>query len=127
MGKDEVAINLEQDLNEISNLIWGYMDKKYLTDFRHKLNGYRKECEANLCKEAELMRAMIPFMPEQKNVLQLIIDAIVYNDMIEKSFNEYTDLQNLYRDENQEKQKAKKLLYKLIAFKIITAVEKGSF
>ena len=127
MGKDEVAINLEQDLNEISSLIWGYMDKKYLIQFRQKLNGYRKECEVNLCKEAQLMRAMMPFMPEQKKLLQFIVDLIIYNDMIEKTFNEHTGLRNLYRDDSKEKEQVKKLLYKLIAFKLVTAIEKSSF
>lgn len=126
MEKDELTVNLEQDLNEISALIWGYMDKKYITQLRTKLNGYRNECEANLCKEAELIRAMMPFMPEQKKMLQFMVDAIIYNDMIEKSFGEHKELQELYRDNNKEKEQLKKLMYKLIAFKLMTAIEKGS-
>ncbi len=126
MEKDELVVNLEQDLNEISALIWGYMDKKYIKQLRKKLNGYRSECENNLCKEAELLQAIMPFMPEQKKVLQFIVDAMVYNDMIERSFNEHKELQDLYRDKNQDKEQLKKLMYKLIAFKLMTAIEKGS-
>lgn len=126
MEKNELIVNLEQDLNEISAMIWAYMDKKYIGQLRTKLNGYRNECEANLCKEAELIRAVMPFMPEQKKILQFMVDAIIYNDMIEKSFGEHEELQELYRDDNKEKEQLKKLLYKLIAFKLMTAVEKGS-
>ncbi|WP_054741208.1 hypothetical protein [Cellulosilyticum ruminicola] len=126
MEKNELTINLEQDLNEISAMIWAYMDKKYIGQLRTKLNGYRSECESNLCKEAELIRAVIPFMPEQKKILQFIVDAIIYNDMIEKSFEKHKEIQELYRDDNKEKEQIKKLLYKLIAFKLVTAVEKGS-
>lgn len=126
MEKNELTVNLEQDLNEISALIWGYMDKKYITQLRQKLNGYRSECEENLCKEAELIRAVMPFMPEQKNLLQFVVDAIIYNDMIERSFSEHKELQGLYRDNNKEKEQVKKLMYKLIAFKLMTAIEKGS-
>nr|WP_302598639.1 hypothetical protein [uncultured Cellulosilyticum sp.] len=126
MEKDELTVNLEQDLNEISALIWGYMDKKYISQFRQRLSGYRSECENNLCREAELLRAVMPFMPEQKRLLQFIVDAIIYNDMIEKSFNEHKELQDLYRDDNKEKEQLKKLMYKLIAFKLMTAIEKGS-
>lgn len=125
MEKNELTVNLEQDLNEISSLIWEYMDKKYITQLREKLNGYRSECESNLCREAELLRAMMPFMPEQKKLLQFIVDAIIYNDMIEKSFSEHKELQELYRDDNKEKAQLKKLMYKLIAFKLMTAIEKG--
>lgn len=126
MEKDELTINLEQDLNEISALIWGYMDKKYIAQLREKLTGYRQDCESHLCKEAELLRAVMPFMPEQKRLLQFIVDAIIYNDMIEKSFGEHKEIQNLYRDDNKEKEQLKKLMYKLIAFKLMTAIEKGN-
>ncbi len=125
MEKELIALDLERDLNEIATLIWGYMDKTYISDLKKKLNGYRQECQNNLCREGQLMRALIPFMQEEKSILEFVIELIVYNDMIERTFNDYEELTNLYRDENKERETLKKLTYKLILFKLITAIEKG--
>lgn len=125
MDRNEITINLEEDLNAIARLIWSYMDKKYISQLKVKLDGYRRDCEGNLSREAQLMRAMIPFVPEEKKTLQFLIDALVYNDMIEKGFEEHQELQTLYRDQNKEMEKMKKLMYKLIMFKLMTAIEKG--
>lgn len=124
MEKEELSINLEQDLNEIASLIWGYMDKKYIGQLKEKLSGYRQECEGDLCKEAQLMRAMIPFMPAQKHTLEFLVEAIIYNDIIERSLKEHNEMAVLYRDDNKDREQIKKLVYKLILFKIITIVEK---
>lgn len=123
MEKDEIALNLEQDLNEIASLIWGYMDKKYIGSMKKKIDGYRSEAEADMSKEAQLLKAMMPFLPEEKKMLQMIVDAIVYNDVIEKSLLEHEALTTLYRDENKERQQLKKLVYKLIMFKLIKTIE----
>ncbi|PHV70911.1 hypothetical protein CS063_07775 [Sporanaerobium hydrogeniformans] len=126
MSKESTSINIERDLDEIAALIWGYMDKTYLAQFKTKIEGYRSECENNLGKEAQLLRAIIPFMPEEKPILKFILDAIIYNDIIEKSFTEYKHLETLYRDDNKDRELLKKLTYKLIMYKLITAIERGS-
>ncbi len=125
MEKELVVLNLERDLNEIASLIWGYMDKTYISDLKGKINGYRQACKEDLCKEAQLIRSLIPFMTEEKKMLEFVIDLIIYNDMIERSFKDYQVLSNLYRDENKDRENLKKLTYKLILFKLITAIEKG--
>lgn len=123
MEKDEITLNLEQDLNEIASLIWGYMDKKYIGAIKKKIDGYRSESEANMCKEAQLLQALMPFLPDENKILQLIVDAMVYNDVIEKSLAEHEELTTLYRDENKDCQQLKKLVYKLIMFKLIKTIE----
>jgi len=124
--KDEVALNFEQDLNEIAGLIWGYMDQKYISAFKNKIDGYRGECEANLSREAQLLQSLMPFLPEESHILQMIIDALIYNDVIDKSLEEHRELTNLYRDENKDREQLKKLVYKLIMFKIIKTIESVS-
>ena len=123
MERDEIILNFEQDLNEIAGLIWAYMDQKYISAIKNKIDGYRGECEANLCKEAQLMQALMPFLPEENHVLQMLVDALVYNDVIDKSLEEHKELTTLYRDENKERQQLKKLVYKLIMFKLIKTIE----
>lgn len=125
MENEDFVVNIEQDLAEIAGLIWGYMDKKYISQMKRQLDGYRQSCEENLCKEAQLLRAMIPFMPEESKLIQLVVDAIIYNDMIEKGLEEHEELGRLYRDENKERENLKKLVYKLVLFKLVTAIEKG--
>ncbi len=126
MSKESLPINIERDLDEIAALIWGYMDKTYVSEFKAKIEGYRSECESHLGREAQLIKALIPFMPEEKPILKFILDAILYNDMIEKSFKEYEHLDSLYRDENKEREQLKKVTYKLIMYKLMTAIERGS-
>lgn len=126
LEKDEITLNLEQDLNEIAALIWGYMDKKYIGVIKNKIDGYRSESEANMCREAQLLQALMPFLPEEKRILQMLVEAIVYNDVIERSLKEHEELTVLYRDENGERQQLKKLVYKLIMFKLIRTIENTS-
>jgi len=125
MEKELITLDLERDLNQIATLIWGYMDKTYISELRSKINSYREECNTHLSSEAQLMRAFIPFMTEEKKALEFIVDIMIYNDMIERSFKDYQELSSLYRDENKDKENLKKLTYKLILFKLITVIEKG--
>lgn len=126
MEKDELAINLERDLNEIAALIWGYVDQKYIGTIKRQIDGYRNESQAHMCKEAQLLQALIPFVPEENRIFQMLFDAIIYNDVIERSFAEHRELETLYRDEDKDKQQLKKLVYKLIMFKLIKTIEQVS-
>ncbi len=123
MNNDEIAVHLEEDLTEIVGLIAEYIDKKYITQIKHELNGFRQECENELCKEGQLIKAMIPFVSDKAPILQNVVDLIVYNDMIEKTFEKYNDLSKLYRDDNADKQEVKKLMYKLVVFRFIKMIE----
>ena len=121
--KQEIIMNIEQDLNEMSRLIWNYIDEKYIGVIKHKVDGYRSECQGNLCKEAQLIQAMMPFLPEQRNILQLILDAMIYNEVIERSLEEHKELGSFYRDEYKEREQLKKLVYKLVMVKLIRTIE----
>ncbi|MBE6023857.1 MAG: hypothetical protein E7231_11615 [Cellulosilyticum sp.] len=123
MEKKEIMLSMEQDLNEISKLIWNYIDEKYIGSFRHTINGYRSECESNLGKEAQLIQAIMPFLPDEKGILQLILDAMMYNDLIDRSLREHQELTTFYRDENKEREQIKKLACKLIMVKLIKTIE----
>lgn len=126
MDKNELTVNLEQDLNEISGLIWKYMDDKYLREFKNKIQVYKQNARQNMSKEAQFLQALIPFMPNESKVLDKMLEAVIYNDMIEKGFTEYKELSTLYRDENKEREQIKKLMYKLILFKLIQVIESVS-
>ncbi len=126
MENEILSIHLEEDLTEIAALIWNYMDNKYISQMKAKLEGYRHDCEQTLCKEGQLIKAVMPFVPQESKLLQFVLDMIIYNDMIERTLSENRQLEKLYRDDNSERQQLKKLVYKLILFKLVTAIEKGS-
>ena len=126
MEKHDVRLSIEQDLNEISKLIWQYMDQKYLGAIQHEVEGYRSECEHQLCKEAQLIQAVMPFLPEKNKMLQMIVDAIIYNEIIERSFRDHQEVTSFYRDENKEREKVKKLVCKLIMVKLLMMIEQKS-
>ena len=123
MEKQELIANIEQDLNEIGRLIWKYIDEKYIGSIKQEVEGYRSECEVNLCKEAQLIQAVMPFLPQERQILQLVLDAIIYNDVIDKSLEKHQELTSFYRDENKDREQLKKLVYKLIMVKLIKTME----
>ena len=47
----------------------------------NKVDGYRNEGEIKECKEAQLLQAIMPFLPEQKKMLGLLVDVLTHNLM----------------------------------------------
>ena len=123
LEKQEITLQIQEDLNEMSRLVWDYLDKKYVSMLWKKLDGYRSECAINECKEAQLLQAIMPFLPEQKKVLGLIVDVLTYNQVIERSMQDHESILSLLRDENKEKEDLKKLLYKVIMIKALMTME----
>ena len=125
MDANSLTLDIQKDINEISTLVWEYIQAKYITKLKRKINGYRKEAECSLSKEAQLLKSMIPFIPEQKELFTQILDLIIYNDIIERSLKEYDCFSCFYLDDNKELERIKKIVYKLLIFYIIIAVDKN--
>ena len=123
LEKQEITLQIQEDINEISRLVWDYLDKKYMSMIWNKVDGYRNEGEIKECKEAQLLQAIMPFLPEQKKMLGLLVDVLTYNQVIEKSMEEHEGISSLLRDNNKEKEDIKKLLYKVIMIKALMTVE----
>ncbi len=125
MNVNSLTLDIQKDIYEISMLVWEYIQAKYITRLKKKINHYRKEAECNLSKEAQLLKSIIPFVPEQKELLTQILDIIIYNEIIERGLKEYDGFACLCTDENKEIEQIKKLLYKLILFCIIVTIDKN--
>ena len=123
LEKQEIASQIQEDINEISRLVWDYLDKKYMSMIYNKVDGYRNEGTISECKEAQLLQAIMPFLPEQKKMLGVLVDVLTYNQVIEKSIEENEGISSLLRDSNREKEDIKKLLYKVIMIKALMTVE----
>ncbi len=125
MDANGLTLDIQKDINEISTLVWEYIQAKYITKLKRKISDYRKESECHLSKEAQLLRSMIPFIPEQKDLFTQILDIIIYNDIIERGLKEYDHFSYLYSDESKEIERIKKIIYKLIIFYIIFSIDKN--
>ena len=123
LEKQEIASQIQEDINEISRLVWDYLDKKYMSMIYNKVDGYRNEGAISECKEAQLLQAIMPFLPEQKKMLGVLGDVLTYNQVIERSIEEHEGISSLLRDNNKEKEDIKKLLYKVIMIKALMTVE----
>jgi len=123
LEKQEIGLQIEEDINEISRLIWDYFDKKYIGMLLNKVDGYRSECNMNECKEAQLIQAMMPFLPEQRKMLGRIVDILMYNQVVEKSIEEHESMNTFFRDENKEKEEIKKVLFKVIMIKALMTID----
>lgn len=123
LEKQEIASQIQEDINEISRLVWDYLDKKYMSMIYNKVDGYRNEGAISECKEAQLLQAIMPFLPEQKKMLGVLVDVLTYNQVIERSIEEHEGISSLLRDNNKEKEDIKKLLYKVIMIKALMTVE----
>ena len=123
LEKQEITLQIQEDMNEISRLVWDYLDKKYMRMIWNKVDGYRNEGAIKECKEAQLLQAIMPFLPEQKKMLGLLVDVLTYNQVIEKSMEEHEGISSLLRDNDKEKEDLKKLLYKVIMIKALMTVE----
>lgn len=120
---EPVTIHLEEDLTEIGKMIWQYLDNKYIIALKEEVKEYRSICESHLGKEAYLIQAIMPFLPQEKQLFEWIMQVILYNSMIDIATMNHQELRNLYRDKNPEKERFKRLVYKLIMVKLLMMLE----
>ena len=123
MEKQKIGLQIEEDINEISRLIWDYFDKKYIGMLLNKVDGYRSQCNMNECKEAQLIQAIVPFLPDQRKMLGKVVDLLMYNQVVEKSIEEHESINTFFRDEDKEKEEIKKILFKIIMIKALMTID----
>lgn len=123
MSNTIFTVDIERDLNQIVNLIEEYVDKTYLLHLQNQINHYRKQCENSLCREAQLLRALIPFMPEQETILQKIVEFMIYNEILERGIDDFKQLNHMFRTEDLKKDPLKMFLYKTVFLRLILYIE----
>ena len=123
MEKQKIGLQIEEDINEISRLIWDYFDKKYIGMLLNKVDGYRSQCNMNECKEAQLIQAIVPFLPDQRKMLGKVVDLLMYNQVVEKSIEDHESINTFFRDEDKDKEEIKKILFKIIMIKALMTID----
>ena len=85
------GIDLKRDLQQVTTLIQEYVDTTYLSQIHKQINTYRKQCEEAPCKEAQLLRAVVPFIEdENKERFSNLIEMMTYSQMIQAMLPHYS-------------------------------------
>lgn len=112
-------IHLEEDLTEIGKLVWQYFDDKYITAIKEEVAEYQAICETHLGKEAYLIQSIMPFLPNEKQILDGLMQIMLYNSIIDLATMKHPELKALYKDENPERERFKRLVFKMIIMKLL--------
>ncbi len=123
MTKNELTSIFQEDASAIAELVWGYLDDKYLSGLRVKIAEYKEQVQKAPTNEIMLLDAITPYMREQEFTIMKVIELLTYNAIIDKILEDYTGIQSIYRDSNPEIEKLKKLAFKIVAYKLIVFVE----
>lgn len=122
-----LRINIDRDLNEISKLIKSYMTKTYINDLTKEVFRCEQQCRGNMSKEAQLIEALIPFMPDDK---KLVLDQVrkmmryeqVAEVMLPRLIGQGTPpIAGMRQDSNE--QFIKETIVKVLLFKIMSTIE----
>lgn len=112
-------IHLEEDLTEIGKLVWQYFDDKYITVIKEEVAEYQAICETHLGKEAYLIQSIMPFLPNEKQILDGLMQIMLYSSIIDLATMKHPELKALYKDENPERERFKRLVFKMIIMKLL--------
>ncbi len=102
-GETIGAIDLKRDLKEITTFIQDYVDTTYLSQIHDQINTYKRQCQEKPCKEAQLLKAIVPFVEEEnKEQFSSLIDMITYSQMIQTMLPNYSHNPLFSRGENEK-------------------------
>lgn len=94
MLQDKNAI--QNDMEEAISLVRDMFYKKYLKKIQEEIENRREKIKTNRPKEIELLYALKPFMPQEKNFM---IDKIAESMMMVKTL---TGMQSEIKNKNHE-------------------------
>lgn len=99
-----VDVDLNRDIQEISNYIQSYIDSTYLSQVRHQVKTHKRQYAEVPFPEVQLLNALLPFVSEEiKEKFSNLTEMITYSKMIENMLPSY-GVENLFvRDVQQEK------------------------
>lgn len=118
-----VDVDLNRDIQEISNYIQGYVDSTYLSQIRDQVKTYRSECDQTPFPEVQLLQAIIPFMQEKnRDKFEDAINMITYSKMIETMLPHY-GIKDLFGRTTNEKKEPNEYIHQavvvLVLYKVI--------
>ncbi|MGL4737755.1 MAG: hypothetical protein ACRCW2_09915 [Cellulosilyticaceae bacterium] len=127
MDNQLLRVDIDRDLGEIMKLITKYMEKTYIKEIEKEMLECARKCEHNQTKEVELLRALIPFVPEEKQeTMEQVVKMMVYDQIVKQTLPKLITLQQM-RGEGESKSldsKGKELVGSFILYKLLFNLEK---
>ena len=124
-----LRINIDRDLNEISKLIKSYMTKTYINDLTKEVFRCEQQCRGHMSKEAQLIEALIPFIPDDKrDVLTQVSRLMRYEQvaqvMLPRLIGQIAPpIEGMRQDRPEADQFIKETIVKVLLFKIMSTME----
>lgn len=85
-----VNVDLNRDIQEITNYIQKYIDSTYLNQIRNQVNTYKREYTKEPSPQIQLLNSIVPFVGEEsKGKFSDVIKMITYAKMIENILPSY--------------------------------------
>ncbi|MHC1748505.1 MAG: hypothetical protein AB9856_09005 [Cellulosilyticaceae bacterium] len=118
-------IDIDRDVEAILNLIYEYMDKTYIGDLEEHVNFYRKDYSKDQSKEAELLKALVPFVPEDKQkVVEDVSDIFRYEHILRKAVPSAIGVRSGKNyDKDNKDEVLNQLIVKIILYKLLLNIE----
>lgn len=124
MNKNLLQINIERDLTEILKLIEDYMNRTYIKDIEHEMHRCKEFCNQNPCKEVQLLTALTPFMPlERQNTFQELAHLLQYEQVAQELIPVL--IHTGARENLSDDQRVRQFVIKLLIYKLMFRAEKS--
>ena len=124
-----VDVDLNRDIQEISNYIQSYIDATYLSQVRNQIKTRKKQYDEATFPEVQLLDALVPFVPEEfKGGFTNLIEMITYSKMIENMLPSYGVEKLFVRNEYEDKGPSDYIhqaVLVLVLYKVIVWAEKS--
>lgn len=119
-----LRVNIDRDLNEISKLIKSYMTKTYIDDLTKEVYRCEQQCKGNMSREAQLVEALIPFLPdEKKGVLNEVSKLLRYEQVASVMLPRLVGKTYVEGMRQENDQFIKETIMKVLLFKIMSTLE----
>ncbi|MEG0013975.1 MAG: hypothetical protein RR324_04520 [Cellulosilyticaceae bacterium] len=118
MNKNLLQINIERDLTEILRLIEDYMNRTYIKEIEQEMHKCKAFCEENPCKEVQLLTALRPFMPmERQNTFQELSELLKYEQVAQELIPVL--MHTGTREKPSDQERIKQFVIKLLIYKLM--------
>lgn len=129
MDNQLLRVDIDRDLGEIMKLITRYMEKTYIKEIEKEMLECARKCEHNQTKEVELLRALIPFVPEEKQeTMEQVVKMMIYDQIVKQTLPKLITVPQMRGDGDNKTLEGmgKELVGSFILYKLLFNLEKKS-
>lgn len=124
MDHQLLNVDIDRDLNEILKLVTKYMEKTYIKEIEREMLDCARRSEHNQTKEVELLRAIIPFVPEEKQApMEQVVKMMIYNQIVKQTLPKLITTTPMRGESKGIDGMSKELVGSFILFKLLFNLE----